>query len=418
MKFSEESTPLVLEPSASSVNDLSITASLSESASKYSEVKTGSLPKNEALPEPHVTSTENLTSHKPNLQPIESFEAEGSEVLPIESHDYKSSKPLISREETDKSELLTDFSDFDYLIGHMAQSKNKGKIEVLHVFNCKSYLYMKEIFSVFIRKVTLGVLVTNSSYEQFKTTELDMLKQMSSFASKGLVIGSSNSSVENKIAKNSSLYQFSNFLIPEDDKPGSYMFSMNCKQPQNADHTIGASIINRALHLASSKNYPFSWYVFGFKLYNFMTSHNKSAISVSKHTMVIAEKLSIKKPSVEAALEHLTENHIVLYFGDILPDTVFVSVEPFAMIFSELFHKYYSDTHRQPPVAIGHLELTETIKRNAEDNVPVSDFILLFTKLMILAPAIMFQSNLIIIGHNFSVQFYHNWPQFFGANWP
>ncbi len=231
---------------------------------------------------------------------------------------------------------------------------------------------------MFINNVTLSVLVTNNS-EPFDQKELDMLKEMSS---KGLIVESSSASSENKNAKNMTAHQFSKFLITEENKPGSYIFSLNYKQPQNADHKIGANIVDHAFRLAIPKTFPFSWYIFGFKLYIFMISHNINAISVSKDAMVIAEKLNMERPTVEAALEHLTENDVVLYFRDILPDTVFVSVNPFSMIFLELLR----ETGGQSRVVLSQSEFTAVVERYTDNYLSVSDFILLFMKLMILAP--------------------------------
>jgi hypothetical protein len=88
------------------------------------------------------------------------------------------------------------------------------------------------------------------------------------------------------------------------------------------------------------------------------------------------------KPTVKAALEHLAENNIIVYFRDILDDTVFVSVDNFSKIVSELFFKY--NPGKQSPLGLSQLELTSTFGRYTEDCVSIDDFTLLFAKLMIL----------------------------------
>ena len=282
-------------------------------------------------------------------------------------------------------EAMTESADVDYLIEHMQDYKNKGKIEIFHVFHCNYYFHVKEILKVLIKDLTLSVLVTDES-GTFDEKEHDMLKESSSFASKGLVIGSGSSS-ESYYAKNESLQHYSNFLISESGKPDSFIFTMNYKQPQISDRKIGADIVNHALHLAPSKTFPFSWYLFGFKLYNFMVSHNINAASVSKHCMLIAEKLNMDRPTVEAALEHLKQNNVILYFRGALDDTVFSSVDIFARIFTEVFNQHYHNKDgRQSPIVVSGLELDMTLSRYAEEYISVSDFITLFTKLMILAP--------------------------------
>ena len=309
-------------------------------------------PEKRSLIPSHYSSTEGVSG----IKRVESNESKHS-VTPIIS--TESFKLTVDELESD----LKKSANFDNLMKHMVQNRNKGRIEMVHVFHFQSYYHIKEILKLFMKNVTFSIVVSDTS-EPVNKAKLDQLKEMFSFSSKTLTLVESN---------NATL------------EGGDDVFSMNYRNPDDADHKLGASIIDRAFHSVSREAFPFSWYIFGFKLYTFMTSHNISALSVSRHAMLVAEKLNMDRPTVEAALEHLTTNNVVLYFGDILPDVVFVSVDPFSMIFSEVFQKYFNvEGRRSSPVS--HKELALTIERHADHFVSVDDFILLFRKLMILAP--------------------------------
>lgn len=304
-----------------------------------------------------------------------------SEKFYVQKNEFENAdESTITADMSDAYEFFKDSDDIDYLM-NLSRCKTKGKLDIIHGFSCDAYLYMKEIISIFVKKVTAGVLVIHSS-EQIKLQELDILKQMSSVALNGFVI-ESTASLTNQESKNVMLKQFNKFLVHEEEVPGSYILSINCMQPQIKDLKTGARIIEYAINSTPTNTLPFSWYLLGFKLYTFMLSRNIHAVNVSKQAMMIASTMNMDRTTVEAALEHLSGNNIVLYFKDILNDIVFINVEPFAVIFSELLQKYNKGSGQ---TVLSHSNLAEIVERYADDIVSVENYVMLFTKLLIMAP--------------------------------
>lgn len=283
---------------------------------------------------------------------------------------------------TEDTEFLRNVSTnaIDYFVKHLPEYKNGGKIELFHVFSCESYFHLKEVLKVFIKNLTLNVLVT----QEIKEKDLSIIEENSWFAIKGVVIASKSSSLDNE---DRTLQKFSHFLLPSllarEGKPDNYIFSMNHEQPQKSDYNMGIAIANHASKSAPSKTFPFKWYLFGFNLYKYMVSHNVSAISISKNCMELANSFDMNKEQVEAALVHLTENNVILCFRDILEDTVFVGANKFALIFYDLFHNYFIG---RQCTKIDRSEFNLTVQPYAEGFVSADDLVMLFTKLMILIP--------------------------------
>ena len=285
----------------------------------------------------------------------------------------KKSKPSISKQ---IEIALKEASDFSYLINKMALSKMKGEIEIFHVFHSLSYFHIKDILKIFIKHISICIMVTENS----NVRELELLKENSSFMPKSLLI-QSTSGQSYDYEENTTLDRFSPFLISERE---SYAFRMNYNFPENVDYQIGADIINKVCSLSPLKILPFSWFLFGLKIHMFMRSQSINAISIDEHCMVIAKKLNMDRPTVQVALERLTANNIVLYFGDILEDTVFVSIDKFAAVILEIHRNF---CNKMPPaVVLSQSELNLTLEDYAEAQVSVNDFVKLFRELMILAP--------------------------------
>lgn len=267
------------------------------------------------------------------------------------------------------------FEDFTKLFTHY---KNKGMVEFFHVFNVGSHHHMNEILQIFVRNVSLCALVTDSS-EDIQQKELDML-HANSFASKGMVVevcADHEPILKKTASKTASLEHFSKFLIEKSSDPLSYIFSMNLRELSESDCNTGASILAHTSS-SSSKTFPFSWYLFGFRLRLFMSSKGKSTASVSDECMTIAKGLAMDRPTVEAALEHLMEQNMILYFRDILNNTIFLDVQMFSQILERLFEK---SIHSNSSFSLSAFEEVIVNKQ-----VTIDDFLTLFTKLMIMAP--------------------------------
>ena len=283
----------------------------------------------------------------------------------------------LSGDESSKS--LTEaagFEDFRKLL----TLRKGGMVEFFHVLKAGSHHHMNEILPIFVKNISLCVLVTGSS-EAIHQEELDML-QANSYALKAMVVqvcANDEPVPKNTVSKNASLSHHSKFLIRKSDDPFDYMFSLNLRESNESN--IRASILAHTLSSSSSKMFPFSWYLFGFRLRLFMTSENKSTASVSSECMAIAKGLAMDRPTVEAALEHLMEHNIILYFRDVLNDTVFLNVQIFSQILSSLFEKSAHSVNG----SFSRLTFYEAIGEIGY-HVDKYDVFLLFTKLLIMAP--------------------------------
>ena len=303
-----------------------------------------------------------------------------SEQKVIESQSQSATPDLeVPSEESKKEQFILECANADAFINSMSHYKNKGKIEFYHAFDCGSHMYkMREILKIFINDLTLCILVVDGSQNLEQIKGFDVLHENKVFALKELIIGTHSDLKTSPEAMNASFQQFSDSLIM--NHPKGFIFPMNSKEPNNTDYECGSDIINLSLSLASPKRFPFSWYLFGFKLQRIMMSLDRKTLSISKECMIIAEELKMDRPTVEAALEHLTEHNIILYFRDILNDIVFLSVN----VFSAIFSKLYSRRSVQYSAIIDQPDLYQVV---AGDEIVSADlFIHLFKKLMILTP--------------------------------
>ena len=277
----------------------------------------------------------------------------------------------------DEHELsLNEASDFENFIQHLSRFKNEGKVKLYHVFDFNSHHQMSEVYKIFIHNVSLCVMVTESS-EHFHAKEINILLNNLSSSSPGLVIENctQKDSIGNRDAKTSVLEQFSEFLVKNDNRDGKgYLFPMNCLNLENADRD---SVLSHAVSSLNSTTFPFSWCLFGFRLVQIM--NKKHTASVSSEGMKIASELDMDRPTTEAALEHLMERNILIYFRDILNDTIFLDVRIFSNIFSVLCEK----SNSMGTIALS--DFNDAVSSNTK-HVSSSDFSILFLKLMIMAP--------------------------------
>ena len=270
---------------------------------------------------------------------------------------------------------------------------NNGKINFFHSFDCGSnFLQMREILKIFIKNVALCTLVADCS-KSLHQNEIGLLQDNESFAQKGLIIGSHSDLVSstteppNKLAMN---VLGRDFVL----KNGSEdIFAINCLNPQEPDRATAASIVDEKLgNLAVTRKFPFSWYLLGFSLLRAM-SDGVDTLSVPEECMTIAKELQMDRPAVEAALEHLTEQNMILYFRDILNDVVFSGVNFFSQFFTRLFNTISQRTTRSENelwklaiVSESHLNDIALIFKYTAQNMSLTNYITLFMKLQILAP--------------------------------
>ena len=218
---------------------------------------------------------------------------------------------------------------FNDTIQFISQYENKGEMELLHVIDCGSdFIELHEILELFIKNVTLHAFVTNLS-EELQQTELNLLLKNDDLISNLLVIGTYDKSDTENRSKLTYLWK----TLGDQCN----ILCLGCKSPRQLDYSIGSRVIERAISASCLKKFPFSWFTFGFKLREYITSTNLRVVSVSEHCMKIGKELNMDRPTVEAALEHLTEHNMILYFKDILPNIAFSGASIFSKILSSLY---------------------------------------------------------------------------------
>ena len=271
---------------------------------------------------------------------------------------------------------------FNDTIQFMSQYENKGEMELLHVIDCGSdFIKLHEILELFIKNVTLHAFVTNLSKE-LQQIELDLFLKKEHLISNLLVIGT----YDRVNTENQSKITFLRQTLGDQCN----IFRLGCKSPQQLDYSIGSSVIERAISASSLKKFPFSWFTFGFKLREYITSTNLRVVSVSEHCMKIGKELNMSRPAVEAALEHLTEHNMILYFKDILPNIAFSGASIFSKILSSL-HKQMDSSKssigwQSSIITKNDFQHLLGFYTNGSEFVSENDFLLLFKDLMILAP--------------------------------
>lgn len=285
---------------------------------------------------------------------------------------YDAPKPRV-----DSKKVIQECVDVKKFMDYMAQYKNEGKVEFFHVFDCGSCLvHMRELLKIFIKNISLCALVADLS----KGVHPNVLRENVSFASKGIILGTHKDLVPDKcdgLTDMESIKELhdAGFLITE----GSSVFCFNSKTPEKLDYETASNIVKHASLLATTKKFPFAWYLFGFKLKQAMAALNQNTLSISNECMIIARELKMDRPAVEAALQHLTEQNMILYFADILKDSVFSCVNVFSQLLSLLCSKFNSSA------IISEFDFKEVIANAADKNVSVYNFIQLFKRLLILA---------------------------------
>ena len=292
-------------------------------------------------------------------------------------------------EETQPGSDLTQKSfdlenSFNDTIKFMSQYKNKGKMELLHVIDCGSdFIKLHEILEMFIKNVTLHAFVTDLSKE-LNEKELDILNKKGTRSDLLVIETFDEAKTENdsKIAMLRQILGNSN----EEDR----IFHLNYKTPQTIDYTIGSIVIEQAISASCSEKFPFMWYVFGLKLRECITSTNLSIMSVSEHCMEIGKELNMDRPTVEAALEHLTEHNMILYFKNVLPNIVFSGISIFSKIFSFLYNRMKLRKNlidwQSSIINKEDFQYSLGFCTNGSEFMSENDFLSLFRNLMILAP--------------------------------
>ena len=346
--------------------------------------------------EPHTKPGSSTTSPEglsvPATTPTLELSLEAQDSASHEVPSTSESSAESYQESIDLKKVIEECANMDDFKKLLIKYSN-GRINFFHSFDCgTSFFQMREILKIFIGKVSLFTLVADCS-KDLDLNGIGLLQEYESFAQRGLVIGShcdlasSTMDLPNEFAKE---LVGREFVVMNAE---NNVFAFNCSNPQESDRSTAANIIDQQLcSLAIAKRFPFSWYLFGFRLLRAMAG-GVDTLSVSKDCMVIAENLKMDRPTVEAALEHLTEQNMILYFRDVLNDVVFSGVNFFSQFFSHLFNTI---SQRRNPSEKELWKLAIVKKADLNDivfyfthmaqNMSLGSYITLFTKLQILAP--------------------------------
>jgi hypothetical protein len=341
--------------------------------------------------------TENTNKQMPNPFPRPKQETPPSTItrLPTSTSQYKQSEsfdqqpsesvssPPLSQSQRESRELLDEAASFEDVVKLLKHSKNEGMVEFFHVFTVSSCHFMNEILQIFVKNLSLCALVIDSSDTIIHEREVELLREMS-YASKTMVIEMckvGKLSPENLASKSASLQHISSTLVESSSDPLNYIFPITLREQGGSDETY---LLSHALSSSSTETFPFSWYLFGFRLRLFMTSNSQSTATVSDECMAIAKDLKMDRPTVEAALEHLMDHNIILYFRNILRGAVFLDVQIFFQILDSLFKKSIprGDQHGSFDKSVFYEIIADLHNNGVSDN----NMFTLFTELMIIAP--------------------------------
>lgn len=284
-----------------------------------------------------------------------------------------------------KTKLKTSLQSIEInsFIDYMRQFNTTGKVELYHILNYGHDFCASEIFKVFMKNVSLCILVTDDSND-IGEEELRILQENQTFASKGLVIKSISGENVHLTSKNAMLHEYSSFLLSYKQSQ-DYVFPINSKEIEKKDNETIESIIDHSLSSSVSNKFPLSWYFFGFKLQENMVSRNLNVISVREDCMVIARQLNMNKVTVIAALQHLTDNNILLYFRDVMEDTVFSGLHIFSTIFTKIYKVPPTEDNMHSAIVTETL-LNEATSYFVNESFSSRSFIIMFIKLLIMAP--------------------------------
>ena len=323
--------------------------------------------------EKQTTLEKSVDTHKSEEHEKQTILAKSVDAHKFKEHESKQDLDLDLFFEADSMVNTIDF---------MSQYQTKGKMELLHVINCGSNFFeLSELLKVFIRNVTFYAFVTDLSKELHQT-EWNALLQTATPNSKLVIIGTyikEDVNIQEKIA-----------LLHENlgnSSSENRVFSLKYKTPERQDYDTGCRVIERAISVTDSKKFPFAWHVFGFKIKECIASSNLVILSVEGHCMKIGKRLNMNRATVEVALQHLSEHNMLLYFKDALPDIVFSGITIFSRIFSSLYDeiKHLDGWHSS---IVTRVDLLNEIGvyTNELKYISDKDLIVLFTKLMIMAP--------------------------------
>ena len=132
------------------------------------------------------------------------------------------------------------------------------------------------------------------------------------------------------------------------------IFGVNCKAPDKKDRKVAKVLRKNISKLTpKSKKMPIAWFGLEVTLHDLTQKKRREALTVLECKQA-AERVQLKDEAFTAALNHLAECNILLYYPDVLPDVVFCNPQVLLSIITELVqHRYklleHPDTTKPTP---------------------------------------------------------------------
>ena len=119
------------------------------------------------------------------------------------------------------------------------------------------------------------------------------------------------------------------------------IFSVNCKKPDKKDKNVAEDLRRKISKLTPKpKKMPIAWFGLEVYIHDLAQKKKRGALSVLECKQA-AERIQLRDEAFTAALSHLAECNIILYYKDTLPGVVFSNPQVLLSIITELVqHRY------------------------------------------------------------------------------
>ena len=154
---------------------------------------------------------------------------------------------------------------------------------------------------------------------------------------------------ENRKEKNEKLIAllapaFQRMLLYYEEEMKELIFPVNAKNPGRQDQEVARELRKAILSAAStakSHKTPLAWHLLEIALRKLAASMSRSILS-RQECLRVARKLHLSVEEFEAALDHLSQLNLILYYRRLLPDAVFTDAQVVVDKVTELVQYSYT----------------------------------------------------------------------------
>ena len=154
---------------------------------------------------------------------------------------------------------------------------------------------------------------------------------------------------------------FQRMLLYYGEEMKELIFPLNTKNPSRQDHKVAKELrkaIISAMSSLKSHKTPLAWHLLEIALRKFAASMSRSILS--RHECLrVARKLHLSIEEFDAALDHLSQLNLILYYRRLLPDTVFTNAQIVIDKVTELVQYSYTLQCKSDKRAVTRGELLE-----------------------------------------------------------